>query len=99
MVQLLHHYETQTNRLLEHVQGGHLVDHIHTLRQLHKQEAAPASGEPHEKKGKEKEERMREADALQQCGNEDSLTRKLEALEVVRSVVTLMMMTWKWSVC
>lgn len=35
MVKLLHHYETQSNRiflLLEHVQGGRLVDHVQSIR-------------------------------------------------------------------
>ena len=88
MVQLLHHYETQTNRiflLLENVQGGLLVDHVLTLRQLHKKEASLASGAPHKMKKEEEGKREGMTLQLQQDDSEDSLARKLEALEVVRA--------------
>ena len=39
MVKLLHHYETQSNRiflLLEHVQGGQLLHHLQSIREQHR---------------------------------------------------------------
>ena len=85
MVQLLHHYETQTNRiflLLEYVKGSRLVDHVFSLRHLHKKNEVPSETVPDVERTITEAEKSTDL-VVDRENSEDSISKTLAALEVV----------------
>ena len=88
MVQLLHHYETQTNRiflLLEHIHSGRLIDHVLSLRQVHKKNTTPSTDQGKTPQAGREEKKENKNVSYDREDSEELLTKKLASLEVVTS--------------
>ena len=88
MVQLLHHYETQTNRiflLLEHIHSGRLIDHVLSLRQVHKKNTTPPIDQGKTPQAEREEKEENKDVSYDREDSEELLTKKLASLEVVTS--------------